>query len=322
MRRAAWAAALAGASLLAGCALPPQTQALRDAPPAGLPARVEQAGVPFFPQTEFECGPAALATALGAIGIAARPEALSPQVYLPARQGSLQTEMLAAARRQGALAVRLPPRLEALLRELAAGQAPVVLLNLGLPVVPRWHYAVVVGYDLPARELLLRSGETERAVFDFSAFERTWARSGHWAFVAMPPGRLPATADENEVAAASVAYERVAAPAAAQRAYAAALARWPDNLTLAMGLGNARHAGGDLAGAAEAFEAAARRHDSTPAWINLAQVRMALSQPEAAARAASRALARSEAEPAWRAAAEALATRLNAGQEKDSKGPR
>lgn len=316
------AAAAALAALLAGCALPPQTLALHDAPPVGLPQRVEHGAVPFFPQTEHECGPAALATALGAIGLDARPEALSPQVYLPARRGSLQTEMLAAARRQGAVAVRLPPRLEALLRELAAGQSPVVLLNLGLPIVPRWHYAVVVGYDLPARELMLRSGETERAVFDFSAFERTWARSGHWAFVAVPPGRLPAAADENEVAAASVAFERVAAPAAAQRAYAAALARWPDNLVLAIGLGNARHAGGDLAGAAEVFEAAARRHDSTPAWINLAEVRVALSQREAAVQAASRALARSEAEPAWRAAAEALAARLQVAQEKDSKGPR
>ncbi len=320
-RRTVLATVLAG-GLLPACALPPQTLALRDAPPAGLPVRVEHAGVPFFPQTDYECGPAALATALGAIGIDTRPEALSAQVYLPARQGSLQTEMLAAARRQGAVAVRLPPRLEALLRELAAGQAPLVLLNLGLPLVPRWHYAVVVGYDLPARELLLRSGATERAVFDFSAFERTWARSGHWAFVAVPPGRLPVTADENELAAASVAYERVATPAAAQRAYAAALARWPDNLTLAMGLGNARHAGGDLAGAAEAFETAARRHDSTPAWINLAEARLTLSQREAAVQAASRALARSADEPAWRAAAEALATRLNARQTKDSKGPR
>lgn len=266
--------------------------------------------MPFFPQTAYECGPAALATVLGVIGIVALPEELAPQVYLPARRGSLQVEMLATARRQGALAVRLPPRMEALLRELAAGHAPLVLLNLGLPIVPRWHYAVPVGYDLERRELLLRSGETERAVFDFTAFEHTWARSGDWAFVALTPGRLPASASEDEVAAASVAFERVAAPVAAERAYAAALDRWPGNLTLAMGLGNARHAGGDLRGAALVFEAAAQRHDSTPAWINLAETRLALSQREAAVAAARRALARSASEPDWQAAAWALAERL------------
>lgn len=229
--------------------------------------------------------------------------------------------MLAASRRQGALAVRLQPRLDALLREVAAGHAPLVLLNLGLSFVPRWHYAVVVGYDLDARELLLRSGETERAVFDFSAFERTWARSGHWAFVALLPGQLAATASVDEVIAASVAFERAGSPAAAGRAYAAALARWPEDLTLAMGLGNARHAAGDLAGAAEAFEAAARRHDSAAAWINVAETRLALSQREAAVAAAGRALSRSEAEPRWRPAAQALVDRLG-GAQNDSKGPR
>ena len=169
---------------------------------------------PFFPQTDYECGPAALATALGAAGIDVRPEALTEQVYLPARQGSLQLEMLAAARRRGALAVRLPGTLDALLRELAAGRPVVVLQNLSLPIVPRWHYAVVVGYDLAARELLLRSGTTERQALGLTPFEHTWARGGHWAFVAVPPGELPASASEDEVTAASVAFERVAQPAA------------------------------------------------------------------------------------------------------------
>lgn len=314
LRRAACRLApLVVAAALGGCAVfitPPQTQALLAAPPITVAPAAELTAVPFFPQTEYECGPAALATALGAAGIGVRPEALVEQVYLPARQGSLQLEMLATARRQGALAVRVPGTLEALLREVAAGHPVVVLQNLSLPIAPRWHYAVVVGYDLAKRELLLRSGIIERQVLSLATFEHTWARGGHWAFVALPPGRLPASATENEVTAASVAFERVAKPAAAGRAFDAALQRWPDSLTLAMGAGNTRAAAGDMAGAALAYEAAAQRHDSTVAWINLAELRLQQRQTAAAESAARRAVARSAVEPVWRSAAEETLARV------------
>jgi len=49
---------------------------------------------------------------LGAGGKAIEPEALRPQVYLPDRHGSLQIEMLAAARRNGFVAIELKPELQ------------------------------------------------------------------------------------------------------------------------------------------------------------------------------------------------------------------
>ena len=47
---------------------------------------VELAAVPFFPQEDFQCGPAALATVLAASGDATTPQALAPQSYLPQRR--------------------------------------------------------------------------------------------------------------------------------------------------------------------------------------------------------------------------------------------
>jgi hypothetical protein len=152
-------------------------------------------------------------------GLPASPEALADAVFLPAREGSLQAEMLAGARRHGALAYRLPGELHALLKEVAAGHAVVVLQNLGLAVAPRWHYAVLVGYDLDTRELVLRSGTTRRERMSLATFEHTWARGGHWAFVALPPGRLPATAALDTATQAAIAFERVATPARAAQAY-------------------------------------------------------------------------------------------------------
>lgn len=307
--RARWLARMAPLVLLAllgalgGCAV--QSQALREARPAGLQAAAELTGTPFFAQTTYHCGPATLATLLAAAGLPARPEDLGEKVFLPARTGTLQVEMLAGARRSGAVATRLPPRLEALLREVQAGQPVAVLLNLGLSWYPQWHYAVLVGFDLEAGEVVLRSGTTQRAVFPLRTFEHTWARAGSWAFVALPPGRWPATAELPAVIEAAVGFERVAAPASAVLTYRSALQRWPADLSLQMGLGNSLHALGDRSAAAQAFRAAALAHPgSAAAWINLASTLLDSGQPQEALRAAEQAVATGDA--GWRPQAEAV----------------
>ena len=299
MRRALLALWLA---CVAGCAV--QTAALQAAPPAGLPRSVELQATPFFAQTEYQCGPAALATALGAAGVSASPAALGEQVFLPARGGSLQAEMLAGARRQGVVATVIPGQLEAVLRELAAGHVVVVLQNLGLSFAPLWHYAVVVGYDLDTDEVLLRSGTTRRATMPLRTFEHTWERSGFWAFVALPAGEWPVTAQADAVVEAAIGFERSATPVQALRSYDSALRRWPDMLPLAIGLGNAAHATGDKRRAAQVFRAAAEQHQSGAAWVNLATVLLELGEREAARAAARHAVD----DPAWGARAREIVT--------------
>jgi len=228
---------------LTGCAT--QTRALLSAPHAALQRQVELKNTPFIAQERYQCGPAALAMSLRAAGFAVDADALVPQVYLPQRQGSLQVEMLAAARRNGALSMTIPPRLDALLTELAAGNPVLVLQNLSLPIKPMWHYAVAIGYDLDRGDIILRSGLTERMVMPMSTFEHTWGRSGFWAMVTLPPGRLPATAVEAAAVDAVVAFEESSPPAAARQTYALAVRRWPDNLVLELGLGNTAYAAVD-----------------------------------------------------------------------------
>lgn len=311
-------AATAGALLLSGCAAlftPPQTAALLRQQPADLPPRVERAAVPFFPQTRDHCGPAALATVLADVGLPADLERLGEAVFLPARGGTLQLEMLGGARRQGAVAIRLPRELQALLREVASGHAVVVLQNLGLDFAPRWHYAVVVGYDLERRELLLRSGTTERLAMPLRTFEYTWARAGRWAFVALPPERLPITAKEADATEAALGFERTAPPVRAAVAWRTLLTRWPHNLLAGIGLGNMLNAAGDPAGARAAFEAVAQQHDSAVAWNNLARLRLDAGDRAGARVAADKALQRAEAaEPAWRDAARATRAAVDASQ--------
>ena len=280
---------LSAVLMLAGCATP-QVAALLAQPPGALPPRIELAAVPFHPQDEYQCGPAALATTLTYAGVATTPDALVPLVYLPARKGSLQAEMLAAARRHELTAYLLAPSLGDLLQEVADGTPVIVLLNLAFEFAPLWHYAVVVGYDLPREEIILRSGTTRRLVTTLSNFERTWARGNHWAMVTLPPERLPASASEDRYVAAVTALER-AVPAAARRAYTTALERWPDSLPARIGQGNAAYAMRDLPGAEAAYREATRRHpQAADAWNNLAQALLELQQRHEALAAAQRAV--------------------------------
>jgi len=278
------------AALLAGCAAP-QVSSLIEQRPAGLPEAAEIAATPFFPQEDYQCGPASLAAVLVHAGRDATPESLLAQVYLPARKGSLQAEMLAATRRHRLVAYPLAPRMEDLLRELAAGTPVVVLQNLALDWWPQWHYAVAIGYDLGRREVVLRSGVTRRLTMPLDTFEHTWARSGHWAMAALPPDRLPATASESSYLTAVAALERLA-PAAARRGYETALARWPGSVAARLGLGNASYALGDLPAAAAAYLRATLDHpEAADAWNNLAQALHELGSREQALAAARRAVA-------------------------------
>lgn len=277
------------AAWLAGCASP-QVAQLIERPPSRLPPHAELERAPFFPQEDYQCGPAALAAVLVQAGVDATPEALVPQVYVPARKGSLQAEMVAAARRNGLLAYALAPRLEDALLEVADGTPVVVLQNLSLPWSPVWHYAVLIGYDLGDQEVVLRSGVTRRLPMTMTSFERTWARSDYWAMVAVAPDRVPVTATEERYVKAAVALERVV-PAAARRAYRAALERWPKNYVARMGSGNTAYAAGDLVAAESEYRRAAHDYPEAPdAWNNLAQALLELGRKEEAAAAARRAV--------------------------------
>lgn len=274
-RTARLAAGLFFCALLAalgGCAqLVPQTVALRSGWPEGVPRTVEWPQVPFFPQEDYQCGPAALATVLGYSGINVSPERLVKEVYLPSRKGSLQVEMLAAPRRHGRVSYLLAPRYPDLLREVAAGNPVVVLQDVG-PMFTQWHYAVVNGYDYPSGTLYLRSGTKPRLEMPFTAFEREWMKSAYWAMVVTPPDRIPVTATEDGWMSAVLAMVRAGDGQAATKAYAAALQRWPDNLPAAIGLANQHHARGALGDAAAVLRKALERHpQSVIVMNNLAQ---------------------------------------------------
>jgi tetratricopeptide (TPR) repeat protein len=213
---------------------------------------------PFFPQSEYQCGPAALATVLGASGKNTTPESLVPLVYIPARRGSLQVEMQAAPRKYGRLSYVLPSNLDSILAELDAGRPVLVLHNYGIPLLPRWHYAVVIGYDAAKDAITLRSGVTRRQVLSAKSFMRAWDNGGRWAMVVLRPGETAVTATAPHYLEAAADFERTASPEESRLAFDAAVRRWPEVAVAWIGRGTAEYRLGNTAAAAKDYAAALR----------------------------------------------------------------
>lgn len=266
---------LVACCLLAGCATP------RLLPDGNRSVELES--TPFHPQLDHQCGPAALATVLGASGISVSPEELVPLVYLPERRGSLQIEMQAAPRGFGRLTYPVDGELATIITELDAGRPVLVLHNYGLPFLPRWHYAVVVGYDAATQKLLLRSGKTRRQQMSARTFMRAWDNAGRWGLVILRPGELPAAPEPGVYIESATAFERSASPEDAGLVYSAAIRTWPGQALAFAGRGTAHYRSGRLQDAASDYHRALGL-DATLAGArnNLAMTLLELGCPQSA----------------------------------------
>jgi hypothetical protein len=258
--------------------------------PEIVPASAELAAVPFYPQTAYQCGPSTLAMVLTYRGLSITPEELQSQVYTPALKGSLQMDMVGATRRHGKIAYEIIGP-DALFPEIAAGYPVIILQNLGFSWLPVWHYALVIGYNFTEKNVILRSGVTQRKVMSYQAFEKSWAYSNYWGLLVLEPTQLPVVAEENKYLTAVLGLEKSRHFQGAVAGYQTALTRWPESLTALMGLGNSYYAIKELTRAESAFRAATARYpQAAPAYNNLAQVLLDQGRKQEALAAAQKAV--------------------------------
>jgi len=252
---------------------------------------VELQDTPFFAQTTYQCGPAALATLLVRAGRDVSPAELSARVYLPRRKGSLQVELVGAARREGLVPYRIDPELGALVEELHAGRPVLVLQNLGLNLFPVWHYAVAIGYQGDTGSIILRSGAKRRKLVRVDPFRASWERASSWGLVVLTPGELPARPDRLRFLEAAAGLEAVGRYQAALAAFRAALGRWPLDRAALLGVGNSLYGLGDLPAAERHYRRLVAHNPGDPVGLNnLAQVLSDQGRHEEAREAMARGL--------------------------------
>jgi hypothetical protein len=243
--------------LCTGCAPIPESVSEL---PEGTFIELDQ--TPFYPQERYQCGPAALTTVLAMSGADVRLDDMVGKVYLPGRQGSLQLELLAATRSSGRLPYVIDGTMTSVRKELGAGRPVLILQNLGISAIPRWHYAVVVGVDTGRDQVFLRSGTDRRRVMELDTFLRTWRRGDYWAMVVLRPDELPASADRERYFTAISGLEEAGQLDAAAEAWHTAGAYWPADVVVMFGSANVSLARGDHVVAEQKYRSLLQDHGS------------------------------------------------------------
>lgn len=282
---------LAAALAALGCASPTrQTDAFLASGHPSLPLSSRIEGVPFVQQEVGHCGPATLTMAMNWAGHQISVQELAPQVFTPGMKGSLQLDMISASRRNGLVAVPISG-IEALFKEISSGHPVIIFENLALSWAPTWHYAIVFGYDLQKKVVLMHSGPEAFKEWDLRTFERSWMLGDYWGLVVLPPNQLSATAGEREHLNAAMALEQVGKTKEASIAYETLLKRWPQNLGSLIGLGNWYFQQKNYLKAVQSLQQATRFHSSSAAaWHNLAIAESSAGLSKRAQRSAQRAL--------------------------------
>lgn len=253
-----------------GCITPAmQTQAFLADPPSDLPDYHEIRNITFINQPTAFCGPATLSMAMAWAGESVPVDTVANEVFTTAMRGSFQEDLISSSRRHGLVAVPIR-NLDNLLREVAAGHPVIVLENLSVSWLPRWHYALVIGYDIKKQDVIMHSGKVPYYKWDFRKFERSWSLGDYWGLVVLPAGTLAVTGNEQEHLDATVGLEQSERYLEAEKSYKKILEKWPNSLVSLIALGNMAYQQGRNAEAVNWLKRAVKTHpESEEAKYNL-----------------------------------------------------
>lgn len=178
---------------------------------------------------------------------------LDERTLIPEKGGTLQIELISAARVNGLIAYPLEPTFEALFSELSAHHPVIVLVNRSYSWYPLWHYAPVTGYDAKEQRILMHFADKPNQAIAIGTFAALWERSGNWGVVLLPPGELPATVSPKKFLHSAYDLEKTGMRKEAITAYKSALVRWPEDITILFALGNAYYSSNEISSAEQIY---------------------------------------------------------------------
>jgi ABC-type bacteriocin/lantibiotic exporter with double-glycine peptidase domain len=156
-------------------------------PSTSLPTKATRIveGVPFYPQEEYQCGPASLAGVLNYYGVKATPADIAAEIFSRHARGTLDMDMVFYAQKKGLKAEQYSGSVEDLRRCIESRQPLIVLIDHGFWVYQKSHFMVVVGYD--EKGVMVNSGKEEHQFLSGDSFSKTWERTKFWTLKITAP---------------------------------------------------------------------------------------------------------------------------------------
>jgi ABC-type bacteriocin/lantibiotic exporter with double-glycine peptidase domain len=139
--------------------------------------------VPIVVQAKERCGPAALEMVLRHYGASAAALEEAERAYDPVLNGTLITELAAAARLGGFDAVVTHADAESLVAMLGRGVPPIVLYQSGRPPLTTPHFGVVTAWDAKKKRFTVNEGRSKARSMGESDLLKRWKTAGSQALV-------------------------------------------------------------------------------------------------------------------------------------------
>jgi len=141
--------------------------------------------VPFFPQEEFQCGPAALASVLNYWNAGVTPEEVGEEIFSKSARGTVTIDMILYARKKGFYAEQFRGSMEKVRDSVNSGYPLIVLVDFGFSVVQVNHFMVLNGYTEDG--VVVHSGKTANKFLREKDFITAWEKTGYWTLLIRKP---------------------------------------------------------------------------------------------------------------------------------------
>jgi ABC-type bacteriocin/lantibiotic exporter with double-glycine peptidase domain len=142
--------------------------------------------VPFIPQEESRCGPAALTMVLNYWGTKVSEKEIAKETYLPALRGVLISDLKAFAERKGFRATSYSSSPDDLRFRISKNEPLILLLDLGRGAYQKPHYILAIGFHEGKSLLIAHSGRNANQVLSFDRVTAQWAKMNYLALLVVP----------------------------------------------------------------------------------------------------------------------------------------
>jgi predicted double-glycine peptidase len=137
--------------------------------------------IPFYPQEDYQCGPASLAVVLNYWGVSVTPDDIAKEIFSETARGTLNIDMILYAQGKGLNALQYKGNIEDLKKNIESGYPVIVLVDYGFSVYQVNHFMVVIGYN--NHGLIVNSGKDREKIISEEDFLHIWKRTNYWSLL-------------------------------------------------------------------------------------------------------------------------------------------
>jgi ABC-type bacteriocin/lantibiotic exporter with double-glycine peptidase domain len=140
--------------------------------------------VPFFPQLDYQCGPASLAGVLNYYGDTVTPGEIAEAIYRQKIRGTVSLDMVLYARQRGFASKWYKGSTDDIVRAVDSGSPLVVMIDLGFSLARVYHYMVLTGYSFEG--VIANAGTTPQKLISWERFMSQWEKTDNWTLLVTP----------------------------------------------------------------------------------------------------------------------------------------